>query len=120
MTAPHSALDAAERFLRALERGDFDAASDAVSPEVPADAMSAPRLRDLWAQLLGHLGALGDLRHDEARVESGRRVADLAARFERSEVTLRVVLDDADRVVGFWVTPPRPPAYEPPPYADRS
>ena len=50
--------------------------------------------------------------------EDGRRVADLAARFERSEVTLRVVLDDRGRVAGFWATPPRAPTYVPPPYAD--
>lgn len=120
MTSADRSLQAAERFLRALERADFDAAAAAVSPAVPDDAMAAPRLRDVWTQLVGHLGPLHELRRDEARDESGRRIADLAARFARSEVTLRVVLDQDDRVVGFWVTPPRPPASEPPPYADPS
>jgi dienelactone hydrolase len=42
---------------------------------------------------------------------------DLAARFARSEVTTRVVLDDAGRVRGFWISNPQPPAYTAPDYA---
>jgi dienelactone hydrolase len=45
-------------------------------------------------------------------------VVDLDARFARSDVTLRLVLDAAGLVSGFWVRPPRPRAWTPPPYAD--
>jgi hypothetical protein len=119
MPEPESPTAIAARFLDALGCGAFDDAAALVSPTVPADAMSTSRLAQVWAQLVGHLGPLGELhRPERTSTERGRRIADFGARFARSEVTLRVVLDDADRVVGFWATPPRPPAYDPPPYAD--
>src|SRR4051794_6886065 len=105
MTHSDPAIAAAERFLRALTHGELDAAGAAVSPAVPPGAMSPARLGEVWAQLVGHLGQLTDLHApDGTTTERGRRVADFDARFARSEVTLRVVLDDADRVVGFWAT----------------
>jgi dienelactone hydrolase len=112
--------DVALRFVRALHAGDEGAAAALVSPAVRADTMTAETLRKVWLQLTDRMGPLADVRSAGTRHEDGRLVADLVARFARSELGLRVVLDDARRVVGFWVTPPRPPAYEPPAYADRS
>lgn len=113
-----SAAVAATAFVRALERGAWaDAAShSALSP--PAGVAPNALLRTVWTQLVGQLGALAALEPAAPYDRDGRRVVDLGARFERSEVTLRVVIGDGDKVVGFWVTPPRPPAYEPPAYAD--
>lgn len=107
-------------FVRALDDHDFAAAGALVSAAVPADAMSPNRLEQLWTQLTSQLGPLAQLTPGESAVEQGRHVANVGARFARSEVTLRVVLDDDAAVAGFWVSAPRPPAYDPPSYVDCS
>ncbi|MHB1222870.1 MAG: alpha/beta hydrolase [Gemmatimonadaceae bacterium] len=112
--------DRALGFVRALGDGDFAAAGGLVSGAVPADAMSPPRLEQLWTGLTAQLGALAQLTPGESAVERGRHVANIGARFARSEVTLRVVLDDDAAVAGFWVSAPRPPAYDAPSYVDSS
>jgi dienelactone hydrolase len=110
----------AERFVRRLQSGDFAAASSQVSSSVPAGAMSADRLAQIWAQLTGQLGTLTALEAPRSIAEGHRHVANLRARFARSEVTVRVVLDAEARVAGLWITPPAPPAYAPPAYVDSS
>lgn len=104
----------AERFVRALDGARFADAAALVSPLVPDGAMSAEPLRRVW---LGIVAQLGDLLALDDGVPADEAV-DLPARFERGDVTLRVVLDAEGRVSGVWVTPPKPKAYVPPPYAD--
>ena len=116
--AASTATPAALGFVRALDRGDWSAAAKRVSPAVANGAMSAERLQQIWAQLTGSLGALRAIGDAAESTEGARRVVDLPARFDRSEVTLRVVLDSARQVAGFWVAPPRPPEYVTPPYVD--
>lgn len=111
---------AALTFVGALRAGDFAAAAAIVSPAAPPGAMSAGRLEQLWTQLTSQLGELAELAPGESSAEDGRQVANLGARFARSEVTLRVVLDDEARVAGFWLSAPRPPAYDAPSYVDES
>jgi dienelactone hydrolase len=106
----------AERFVRALDGARWDDAAALVSPTVTAGAMSADALRRVWlgiATQIGDLLELGDATPADEAV-------DFPARFERAEVTLRVVLDDSQRVSGFWVTPPKPKPYAAPAYADAS
>ncbi len=123
MTTPDPADLPASRvaldFVRALhERRPADAAL-LVSPEVPEGAMSPEVLDSVWTRLTDRLGALAELRPASVSEEEGRVVAQVVARMARSELVLRVVLDSARRVVGFWVAPPRSPAYEPPRYVER-
>lgn len=109
---------AAERFVRRLERGAFADAAREVSPAVPAGAMSAERLGELWTQLTAQLGPLAALEPRRVEEQEGRHVVDLGARFARSEHTLRILLTPEEQVVGFWLDAPRPPAYVPPSYVD--
>ena len=115
MTDPAAVATA---FVRALERGAWDDAARASALAAPPDATPEALLRGLWTQLVGQLGPLAALEPSPAEPGADARVVDLGARFQRSEVTLRVLVGPAGRVTGFWVTPPRPPAYSPPPYAD--
>jgi len=109
---------AARHFVQDLDAGRADSAAAQVSAEVPASALSAARLRGVWAQLTGQLGALAALEPYDVSEAGGRHSVDLAARFDRSEVTLRVVLDSAAKVTGFWVRAPRPTPYAAPAYVD--
>ena len=109
--------DAALEFVRSLAAGDADSAAARVDPAAAA-AMSGPQLRAIWTQLTGQLGALDSLAPYDVVAEGPRHSVDLAAHFARSEVTLRIVLDSAERVTGFWVRAPRPVPYTPPSYAD--
>jgi hypothetical protein len=113
-----SAGATAAAFVRALERGAWEDAARASALVPPAGVTPEALLRGLWTQLVGQLGALAALDAAPAVQNAESRIVDLGARFARSEVTLRVVLGPAGKVSGFWVTPPRPPAYAPPPYAD--
>jgi dienelactone hydrolase len=111
---------AATRFVRDLERGAYDDAARTVSPSVPAGAMSAERLRQLWMQLTGQLGPLAALGPGQVAEREGRHVVDLDARFARSALTVRVVLTPEAQVSGLWLNAPRPPDYAPPAYVDRA
>ena len=110
---------AAADFVRALVDARWSDAAARVAASVPTGAMSAERLQQMWTQLTGRLGALEALALQEVAEQEGRQLADLAARFARAEVTRRVVVDDELAVTGFWVSAPKPPAYEPPPYVNR-
>ena len=109
---------AAERFVRRLQSGEYASAAADVSPDVPAGAMSAARLAQIWTQLTAQLGTLGELAPGDVSVEGARHVVNLRARFARSEVIVRVVLGDDAKVAGLWVAPPAPPAYASPAYVD--
>jgi len=104
----------AERFVRALDGARWNDAAALVSPAVTPGAMSAESLRRVWLGIATQIGDLLEL-GDGAPVDEA---VDFPARFERAEVTLRVVLDDAQRVSGFWVTPPKPKPYDAPAYVD--
>lgn len=104
----------AERFVRALDGAQWEDAASLVSPSVTPGAMSADALSRVWLGVVAQLGDLLELGDGTPADEA----VDFPARFERGEVTLRVVFDAAECVSGFWVTPPKPKAYMPPPYAD--
>jgi hypothetical protein len=113
-----SAGATAAAFVRALERGAWEDAARASALVPPAGVTPEALLRGLWTQLVGQLGALAALDAAPAVQNAESRIVDLGARFARSEVTLRVVVGAGGKVTGFWVTPPRAPAYAAPPYAD--
>ena len=116
MSDPHT--ETAERFVRALQRGDWTEASDLASFAPPGDAPRDHFLARLWTQLTDQLGTFGDLTANAPRADGDGVSVDLDARFARSDVTLRLVLDAGGRVSGFWVRPPRPRRWTPPAYVD--
>ena len=118
MSDPYT--ETAEAFVRALQRGEWSAASALASFPTPGDVPRDQFLARLWTQLTDQLGTFGDLTANAPRPEGDGLVVDLDARFARSDVTLRLVLDAAGRVSGFWVRPPRPRAWSPPAYADEA
>jgi dienelactone hydrolase len=113
-----AAVATATTFVRALERGAWVDAAAVSALVPPAGTTQVALLRGLWTQLVGQLGTLAALEAGPVAARGDSRIVDLGGRFDRSEVTLRVVLGPTGKVSGFWVTPPRPPAYTPPPYAD--
>jgi dienelactone hydrolase len=113
-----AAVGTATTFVRALERGAWADAAAVSALVPPAGTTQVALLRGLWTQLVGQLGTLAALETGPVSSRGDSRIVDLGGRFDRSEVTLRVVLGPTGKVSGFWVTPPRPPAYTPPPYAD--
>jgi dienelactone hydrolase len=113
-----AAVATATTFVRALERGAWGDAAAVSALVPPAGTTQDALLRGLWTQLVGQLGTLAALEAGPVTGSGGSRIVDLGGRFDRSEVTLRVVLGPSGKVSGFWVTPPRPPAYTPPAYAD--
>jgi dienelactone hydrolase len=116
MSDPHT--ETAQRFVRALQRGDWRDASDLASFATPGEVPRDQFLARLWAQLTDRLGTFDDLTPGAPQAEGEGTCVDLDARFARSDVTLRIVLDAAQRVSGFWVRPPRPRAWTAPAYAD--
>jgi dienelactone hydrolase len=118
MTDPHAAT--AERFVRALERSAWREAAELSSLTAPDGASLDDFLARLWTQLTDQLGAVGALSLAAMRPEGAGHAVDLDARFTRSDVTLRVVLDAERRVSGFWVRPPRPRPWSVPSYVDES
>jgi dienelactone hydrolase len=113
-----AATTAATAFVRALERGAWEDAARGSALVPPGNVTPEALLQGLWTQLVGQLGALAALEPSPPVTNGSSRLVDLGARFARSEVTLRVVLGPDGKVTGFWVTPPRAPAYAPPAYVD--
>lgn len=108
---------AAESFVRRLEAGAFDSAAAMIAPAVPAGALSAERLGELWAQLTAAAGTLEELRLQKLTPRDTLRIVDLHARFTRQAFTIRVVLTPEALVTGLWFLPPESP-YTPPDYGD--
>lgn len=107
---------AAREWVGLLKEGNFDGAGARVDPRVPGGAMGPEQLRTIWAQLSGQLGPLLSLEPGTVSVQGEYHAVDLPAAFEAQSVVIRIVLTDDLQVSGFFVRPPAPSAYEPPPY----
>lgn len=105
-------------FVELLRSEQFDSAASRVSASIPAGALSPERLGQIWAQLTTTSGALTALEPETVIEQNGQHVVDLAARFERQPLKIRVVLDDALDLTGLWFLPPSPPPYDPPAWVD--
>ncbi len=112
------AVHAGTAFIRQLAAGAYDSAASAVDAAVPAGAMSADALRRIWTQLTQQIGSLEALTDPRVTDRDSFRIVDLAARFARQPLVVRVVLTAAGRVSGLWFDQPPPPAYHPPDYVD--
>lgn len=109
---------AAIDWIHLLRDGDFEAAASRVDPAVPAGAMSADRLGQIWQQVSAQLGALESLQPGPVSESAPYHVVDLAGGFETQALTVRVVFNDSLQVSGFFFRPSEPPAYEAPAYVD--
>jgi len=109
---------AAIDWIHLLRDGDFEAAASRVDPAVPAGAMSADRLGQIWQQVSAQLGALEALLPGPVSESAPYHVVDLAGQFENQSLTVRVVFDDSLQVSGFFFRPAEPPPYDAPAYVD--
>ncbi|MGW8267390.1 MAG: alpha/beta hydrolase [Longimicrobiales bacterium] len=109
---------AAIDWVTLLRTGDFEAAGSRVDPAVPEGAMSPSQLETIWAQLSAQLGNLVSLDPGSVEPFQTYQRANLQAVFDNAEVVLRVVLNPDLQISGFFVLPPKPPAYEVPAYVD--
>jgi dienelactone hydrolase len=111
---------AATDFIGHMRAGDFQAAAAMVSPSVPAGTFSADKLSGIWGQLTAQVGELGGLEPTKVAMQDSLHVIDMAGRFVRQPLLVRVVVTPDERVSGLWFLPPAPPAYEMPAYVDES
>ncbi len=109
---------AAIDWVNLLKDGDFETAASRVDPAVPAGAMSADRLGQIWQQVSAQLGALESLRPGPVSESQQYHVVDLAGEFENQALTVQVVFNDSLQVSGFFFRPAAPPPYDPPAYVD--
>ena len=120
--AVKSPADVATELVDRLAKGDFQAAASNF-----ADAMRAAappeKLSEIWTALQTQMGAYK--RRTDVRTEKQGfyEVALVTAEFERATVDFKVVVDDAGRVAGFFIVPPRQPGsqaeYAPPAYVHK-
>lgn len=111
---------AALEWIGLLNQGDFSGAAARVDPAVPAGAMGTSELTTLWGQISAQLGELRSVEAG-AVVEQGEyHLADLPAEFSSQTLVLRVVLTESLEVSGFFIRPPDPAPYDPPPYVDEA
>jgi len=106
----------AATFVRHLSTGHFDSAGAMISPAVPAGALDTTRLGQIWAQLIASAGALTSLTPATVDRQDSLHIVDQAAKFERQDMTIRVVLMPDSTVGGLWFRPPAPPDWTPAAY----
>ncbi len=103
-----------------LRKGDTAAVAARFAPQMAA-ALPAERFREVWGSLPAQLGALKSIGEPVARVVDGVGNAWVPAAFEKSLVSLHMVLDAEGRLVGLRILPGPPPAeWTPAAYADPS
>ncbi|HOW72686.1 MAG TPA: alpha/beta fold hydrolase [Phycisphaerae bacterium] len=108
----------ARGLLTLLTRGEFTEFVAAADEKVKA-AFSPQQAEQAWT---GITAKVGPYRSEESATYAkvpGAHVVRFVCRFERGKATLRIVLDDADRLSGLWFDAVEPDApYQPPTYAD--
>jgi dienelactone hydrolase len=108
----------ARAFLKALEKGDFEAA--AKDFDATMMGVSGPdKLAEFWKQVPEKLGSFKQQTAARRDQFGGYEVALVTCEFEKVTLDARVVFDKEKKIAGFQFIPSLPPAkYEPPPYAD--
>lgn len=111
---------AALEWIGLLNQGAFSEAAARVDPAVPPGAMGTEELTTLWGQISAQLGELLSVEAGVVAEQGIYHLADLPSVFANQTLTLRVVLTDSLLVSGFFLRPPEPPAYDPPPYVEET
>ncbi len=115
---PGVARERAGHFVERASRGDFEGASRDFSDAVRA-ALPPAKLAETWGAIEGQVGPLKAVDGVEVHAQQGMSVVLVAAKFERAELVIRLVVDPAGQVAGLFFQP-KPPStdWAPPPYAD--
>jgi hypothetical protein len=109
---PKDPVAAATAFADAIVRKDFQTATgnytDAMKGALPAE-----KLAEVWTGLQGQLGAYKRRISTRTERQGGYDFVFFTSEFERATVDLKVVMDDAGRVAGFFIVPVQAPALAP-------
>lgn len=105
----------AERFIDALEAGDYAAAHALLAPRTGQD-LPVEKLQATWEGLPKRLGPLRLRRPARLETLGGRPAAVLRLEFEKQAVEARLATDRSGRIDGFWLVPAdlRAPTVPPP------
>jgi dienelactone hydrolase len=120
LSKSQSPAEAAARFLDQLAAGNYQAATVGF-----ADAMKAAappeKLAEIWTSLQSQLGPYKKRIGLRTEKQGAYTVVVATTEFERGTVDLRVGVDDAGRVAGFFIVPPSQASaeYTPPAYVNK-
>lgn len=118
LAKPQVPAETAVRFLDQLAAGNYQAATvgftDAMKGAAPPE-----KLAEIWTGLQGQLGAYRKRTGIRAESQGPYDVVLATTEFERGTVDLKVVIDNAGRIAGFFIVPPKPPEYAPPAYVNQ-
>lgn len=105
----------AERFMDALEAGDYAAAHALLAPRTGQD-LPVEKLQATWEGLPKRLGPLRLRRPARLETLGGRPAAVLRLEFDKQAVEARLATDRSGRIDGFWLVPAdlRAPSVPPP------
>ncbi len=118
LAKPHVPTEVAVKFLDQLAAGNYQAATvgftDAMKGAAPPE-----KLAEIWTGLQGQLGPYGKRAGVRTERQGPYDVVFATTEFERGTLDLKVVIDDAGRIAGFFIVPPKPPEYSAPTYVSQ-
>jgi dienelactone hydrolase len=114
--ANRKSAQAAAAFIDAMDAGDFAKVAAMAAPAV-ASYFTAEKMTPVWKQISG--GArVGAAKIVSVTKANGVDAVDMSVTFTAAPLRLRVAVDTAGLIHGFFVLPSEPPAYHVPPYVD--
>lgn len=111
---------AAQAFVDQLASGDFAAATSRFDPTMKAAAPEA-KLKEIWNQLLGQVGAYQKQLGIHTDTQQGYRRVFVTSQFEQAVIDVLVVFDAQGQISGLFFQPGQAPdatpqTYNPPGY----
>jgi dienelactone hydrolase len=103
---------AARQFISLAQEGKWGAAVKPFDPKM-AEALPAEKLAALFQEIDAQKGRLAKVMGARIKPSPRNTIVDLECAFEKGNWDLRVVFDNALRIVGFFINP----GWNPPPYA---
>jgi len=97
----------AKRFIGLLAKGDFGAAVGCFD-EVMAEKMPATRLARVWADLVEENGPFQKQGGTWTERYQGMEAVFATVQFEKAFVELKVVIDQKNKICGFWLAKVKP------------
>ena len=120
LAAPKDPVAMATGFIDLLLKEDYAGAA-ALEGGPMKEAATPEKLKEIWSGIQLQLGAYKRRVGTRAEHQGGYDFAFVTTAFERQTVDLKVVIDAAGKVVGFFIVPVQaatpPPDAAPPPYA---
>jgi len=121
LAGPQPPPEVAARFLDQLAAGNYQAAT-ANFTDVMKAAAPPEKLAEIWTSLQAQMGPYKRRAGLRLEKQGPYTVVLATTEFERGTIDLRVGVDDAGRVAGFFIVPPSSPAsaeYTPPAYVNK-